>query len=129
MQAEDASDVVSEDSFAAEADTAFVSAPADATSDRERARLAKGQAFVDPDDPCELEPDVQWMDTAREQTENDPHTRETLLQLLELAGGGAKAFKDVDSELAELIKVRFLGPVSCQSHFTSEQESVYYKPD
>jgi hypothetical protein len=101
VQAPEASDAASEDSEEAVDDTACGGAP-----DKERARLAKGQIFVEPDDPRELEQDVKWMDTPRQQTESDPHTRATLLQLLELAGGGVKAFKGVDAGLADLIKVR-----------------------
>lgn len=108
MQAPEASDAVSEDSKAAEEDTACGSAPADAASDKEGTKLRKGPVFVEPDDPMELEKDVQWMEKTREQTENDPRTRETLVQLLTLAGGGAKAIKGFDAELADLIKVPFL---------------------
>lgn len=107
MQAAEASEAMSEDSKAAEEDTACGCALADAASDKVGARFGKGQVFVEPDDPRELEQDVKWMDTPREQTENDPRTRETLVQLLELAGGGAKAIKGVNAELADLIKVPF----------------------
>jgi hypothetical protein len=115
VQAPEASDAASEDSDEAVDDTACGGAPANASPDKERARLAKGQIFVEPDDPRELEQDVKWMDTPRQQTESDPHTRATLLQLLELAGGGVKAFKGVDAGLADLIKVRAVCPLCASS--------------
>lgn len=105
MQAPEASAVVSEASDAVEEDTACGASPADEVSDRDPANPAEENAFVEPDDPRELEKDVAWMNTRREQTENDPAARETLLQLLELAGGGATAIKGVDAQLADAIKV------------------------
>lgn len=105
MQAPEASAVVSEGgAIAAEEDTACGSGPGDAASDK-GAKYRSSAVFVEPDDPRDLEQDVTWMDMAREQAENDPRTRETLVQLLEIAGRGAKAIKGVDAELADLIKV------------------------
>lgn len=109
---------MSEDSnVAAEEDAACGSGPADASSDKEGAKSARRPVFVEPDDLRELEQDVQWMDTPREQAKNDPRTRETLVQLLALAGSGAKAINGFDADLAEAIKVDFRSYVLCCSQY------------